>query len=132
MNDVKKVKVLLLAPQKAVGGIASWTRRLLKVSRQDRVEYKVLDTSKLYDPLGKRLRFRGALLGVRDAVVRFFHILHCLWSFRPDLVYITSSPSIGLFIRDVPLMFFLRCVGVGCVSHLRGGHLTGLDRKSVV
>ena len=121
----KKIKVLLLAPRKAVGGIASWTRRLLELSLQDRVEYKVIDTSKLYEPLGKELICRGMLLGVRDAILRFFRITYSLWNYRPQLVYITMAPSIGLFIRDVPLMFFLKCLGVGCVCHLRGGNLFG-------
>lgn len=132
LDNNKKIKVLLLAPQKATGGIASWTRRLLKISKQDRIEYKIIDTSKLFDPLGKKLGPFGALLGMRDAVIRFFKILNSLYHYRPDLVYITSSPSIGLFIRDVPLMFMLHVMGIKCISHLRGGKLEGFWGKNVL
>ncbi len=125
MTEFKKIKVLLLAPQKATGGIASWTHCLLKVSRQETVEYKVIDTSKLYDSMGHNLGLRGAFFGFRDAVIRLFKILYALCNYHPDLVYITSAPSIGLFVRDVPLMLSLKCFGIRCILHLRGGSVRG-------
>jgi glycosyltransferase involved in cell wall biosynthesis len=96
------------------------------------VQYEVIDTSKLYDPLGKALGVRGAILGLRDGIARMFKVLYAIIKYRIDIVYITSSPSIGLFVRDIPLMFLLKCLGVRCISHLRGGRLEGFMGKNPV
>jgi glycosyltransferase involved in cell wall biosynthesis len=42
------------------------------------------------------------------------------------------APSIGLFVRDVPLLFFLKCLGIGSVCHLRGGNLQGFWGKNIL
>lgn len=117
----KVLRVVLLAPITVVGGITTWTRCLLKYTDPAKVAYKVLDTSKKYDPLGKKLRLRGAILGLRDAVVRFLQLLWALVTFRPGLVYFTCAPSIGLIARDVPYLYLLRLLRVPAVVHLRGG-----------
>ena len=121
----KKIRVLLLAPQKAVGGISTWAKTLLKYSDPGKVEYRVIDTSRLYVELGQRLGLRGALSGLQDAVVRFFRVMYQLIRFHPNLVYINSSPSIGLLVRDVPLFILLRCLGVKAIAHLHGGNVAG-------
>ena len=120
-----KLRVLLLAPQKAVGGIATWARILLKYAHPDRTEFILVDTSKLYDALGKKLGPRGAILGVRDGLVRFCKIVKILCHDRPQLVYFTCSPSIGMILRDVPLMILLKTFGKKCVAHLHGGNISG-------
>lgn len=122
---VKLTKILLLAPQNTVGGIATWAKILLKYSDSSRVRYKVIDTTKRYDALGKKLRFRGAFLGFVDAAKRLFRISEALITFRPDIIHINSSPSIGLFARDVPLLFFLSLLNFKTVIHLHGGKIDG-------
>lgn len=119
----EKLRVLLLAPEKIVGGITMWARYLQKYSNPESVEYYLIDTSKLYDPLGRKLGFRGAILGLQDAVVRFFKIFKAIIKFRPHLVYFTCAPSIGLVIRDAPLMVLLHSLGIPLVAHLHGGNL---------
>jgi glycosyltransferase involved in cell wall biosynthesis len=132
MTGFKKIKILLLAPLKATGGIASWTHRLLNFPDHNGIQYEVIDTSKLFDPLGKALGIRGAILGLRDAIARMFKVFYAIIKYRPNIVYITSSPSIGLFVRDIPLMFLLKFLGVRCISHLRGGKLEGFMGRNPV
>jgi glycosyltransferase involved in cell wall biosynthesis len=79
----------------------------------------------MFVELGQGLGFRGAILGMRDAVKRFFQILYWLVKFRPNVVHVNTSPSIGLLVRDVPLFIVLRIVGVPCVAHLHGGNVEG-------
>jgi glycosyltransferase involved in cell wall biosynthesis len=120
-----KSKVLLLAPQKIVGGITTWARILLKYAHPDRTQFIVVDTSKLYDPLGKKLGLRGAVLGVWDGLIRFCRIMKVLIKDRPGLVYFTCAPSIGMVVRDVPVMILLRLLGKKCIAHLHGGKIEG-------
>jgi glycosyltransferase involved in cell wall biosynthesis len=120
-----KIKVLMLAPQKLVGGITTWARFLLKHIDPECADVKVIETSRMFVKLGQGLGFRGAVLGMRDAVKRFFQILYWLVKFSPDVVHINTSPSIGLLVRDVPLFIVLRIVGFSCVAHLHGGNVEG-------
>jgi len=133
----ERLRVILLAPTVVLGGITTWTLALQKYSDRRRVRYRVLDTSKLYDPLGRRLRIRGAILGVRDAIKRFCQMIACLWTFKPHLVYITCAPSIGFVVRDCPYVLLLSLLHVPCLVHLRGGLVKGFFggsflRRSVV
>ncbi len=100
-----------------------WTRYLRKYSNPQKVKYHVIDTSKLYDPLGKKLGVRGAILGLHDAIKRFVKILILLITFHPHMVYFTCSPSIGLVVRDAPLMFLLHLLGICTIAHLHGGNV---------
>ncbi|MGD0596388.1 MAG: glycosyltransferase family 4 protein [Sedimentisphaerales bacterium] len=120
-----KLKILLLAPQKAVGGIATWAKILLKYSNPKNVDYLVIDTSKLYAPLGKQLGIVGAVCGLWDAIIRFYRVLKALFFFKPHSVYFTCAPSIGMVVRDAPLMILLRLIGKPSVVHLHGGNVQG-------
>lgn len=121
----KRCRVILLAPKKVVGGITTWARYLLKYSNREKVEYHVIDTSKLYDALGKKLGCRGAIMGTRDALVRLFVLLIAIKKFSPHLVYFTCAPSIGLVVRDAAFMFLLRLLRIPTIAHLRGGDVDG-------
>jgi len=123
-NKNDELHVILLAPINAVGGIATWTKYLLKYTNPENVKYHVIDTTKRYDSLGTKLRFCGAFLGLRDSVVRFFKLVKCIRKVHPDLVWITASPSIGLVVRDAPLMLCLRMSRISAIAHLRGGNLS--------
>ena len=119
----RPLRVILLAPKRVVGGITTWTWILLKYSDPTRVQYEVLDTSKEYEPLGRKLSVRGAVLGLWVAAKRFGRLLRCLRTFRPHLVYFTCGPSIGASFRDAPYLLVLRLMGVPTVAHLQGGEV---------
>jgi glycosyltransferase involved in cell wall biosynthesis len=126
------IRVILLAPLKAVGGISTWTRQLLDYSDKTKVSYHVIDTSRLYIPLGKKLGCFSAILGVRDLFIRLCKLLHAIRTFKPDMVYFTCSPSIGLVIRDAPLMYLLHVLGIPAIAHLRGGDVAGFLGKRFI
>ncbi len=130
-GQVEKLRVLMLGPTQVPGGITTWLRILLKYSDKSRLEYRVIPTDKLYDPMGKKLGARGAILGLYDGFVRILKVLRTARSFHPDLVYITCSPSIGTAVRDAPMIWLLRVLGVPVVIHLHGGDVSGFFGVSV-
>jgi len=116
-------RILLLAPEGMAGGIATWTRHLLKYTDRQIIDYHVINTSKFYDTLGKRLGIRGALCGVRDSIKRLANIISQVYRFRPHAVYFTCAPSIGFIVRDMPYMLLLRLLRKKYIVHFRGGRL---------
>jgi glycosyltransferase involved in cell wall biosynthesis len=52
-------------------------------------------------------------------------LVRAVRAFRPDLVYFTCAPSIGLTVRDAPYMLLLRMLGIPAVAHLHGGNVPG-------
>lgn len=116
-----KLKIIMLAPTRVVGGITTWLRFLLKYSNTNRIDYTVLDTSKLYDPLGKKYNIRGAFLGAIDSITRFMKLVKLLYNDRPDVVYLTCAPSLGFVFRDCFYIFFLKIFRIPAIAHLHGG-----------
>lgn len=124
-GNEKILRVLLLAPVKVTGGITTWARFLKGHSDPNKIVYEILDTSKLYDSFGTPLGFRGAVLGVRDALLRFGRLVAKLFTFRPHVVWFTCSPSIGPAVRDIPMIAMLRLLGIPSIAHLHGGLTEG-------
>jgi len=62
-------------------------------------------------------------LGLWDAIKRLVKFLIFLITFHPHIVYLTCSPSIGLVVRDAPLMFLLHLLGICTIAHLHGGNV---------
>lgn len=116
----RAIRVLMLGPVVLPGGITTWLRTLLQTSDPARVVYDVVPTDKLYASMGQRHGLRTALLGFRDAARRIATVLRRARR-GVDCVYFTCSPSVGLVVRDAPLMLALRALGVPCVAHLHGG-----------
>lgn len=126
------IRVILLAPLEAVGGISTWTKQLLDYSDKTKVSYHVIDTSRLYIPPGKKLGGFSAILGVRDSFIRLYKLLHAIRTFKSDVVYFTCSPSIGLVVRDAPLMYLLHAFRIPTIAHLRGGDVAGFLGKGFI
>jgi len=113
----------MLAPTRVVGGITTWLKFLLKYSDANKLDYILLDTSKLYDPLGKKYNIRGIFYGVLDSIKRFISLLNLLYRTRPDIVYLTCAPSLGFVFRDCFYILFLRIFRIPSIAHLHGGHV---------
>lgn len=128
----EKLRVLMLAPKRGLGGITTWLGNLLKYSDSTLLDYFVIDTSKLYDPLGKRLDFRGAFLGLIAGVRRMVRLFLCLSGYRPDLVYLTCSPGPGFKSRDVFYLYLLRLLRMPVVVHMHGGNADGFFGNGIV
>lgn len=120
---MSRPRVLLLAPISSTGGIASWTAILLAHAR--RTDFRVEDTSRRYCALGERQTLRHRARGLAAAVTRFAHVLRRVRAEAVDAVHITCAPSIGFFVRDVPLVFVLRAIRVPVLLQLHGGDIAG-------
>jgi len=117
-----KTKVLLLSPVVTTGGIATWTKILLRLSAN--VGWHLLDTSKTYEKLTKPVGLRGVVLGLIEAAKRIVRVFYCVMRVRPDVVYMTCAPSIGL-VRDAIYCILLRGLGIKVIMHLREGDTVG-------
>lgn len=124
-SNNEKLRVTMLAPTIAVGGIATWLRILLKYSDIKKIVYEVLDTSKLYDPFGRKYNLRGIMFGLRDAFLQLMRLVKNLAIFKPNVVYFTCAPSAGYATRDIFFMFMLNLLNVPTIAHLRGGNIEG-------
>ena len=117
-----KIKVLLLSPVVTTGGIATWTKILLRLSAN--VDWHLLDTSKTYEKLTKPVGVRGVVLGLIEAARRIVRVFHRVVKVKPDVVYMTCAPSIGL-LRDAMYCILLRFFGLKVIMHLREGDTVG-------
>ena len=118
-------RILLLAPVGVAGGIATWTR-IFREAASSELSLEVVDTARRYMVLGSRSRWRRVLWGGRDALVRGVEILRRVRRDpRPDLVYLTCAPSLGFWIRDLPIIVTLNWLGMPTVAHLHGGSVRG-------
>jgi len=116
------MKVLLLAPVDVPGGIATWAQVFMSETALD---VRFLDTARRYMVLGARQPLRRAVLGAAAAVKRIVQSVAAVRREGPDVVYITCAPSLGLWLRDFPLLFILARLGVPTVVHLHGGSVAG-------
>lgn len=114
--------MILLAPVRAVGGISSWTAAVRSSWGED---LTVIDTSPLLRKPSQRLSVALAALGV----LRGFHVWGralALALRRSDTIWVTSSPSVGFRVRDVPALLVARGLGVRAVLQVHGSSLPGL------
>ena len=124
-NGFERIRILMLAPNRVVGGITTWLANLMKYSGDSRLDYRVIDTSKLYHSLGERRDFRAVLIGVVGGLERLLRLLAALLEYKPHLVYLTCSPSIGFRTRDVFYLYLLKLLRKRIVVHMHGGDPAG-------
>jgi len=66
------------------------------------------------------------LFGGRDALIRTAQTLRRVRREpKPDLVHLTCAPSLGFWIRDLPIIVLLSWLDVPTVAHLHGGSVNG-------
>lgn len=116
------MRLLLLAPVGVPGGISTWASVFRAHTRHD---VTTLDTARRYLALGARRPARRAVLGALTAVQRLSRCVRMVARDKPDAVYITCAPSLGLWLRDFPLLFILGRLGVPTLVHLHGGSVAG-------
>jgi glycosyltransferase involved in cell wall biosynthesis len=116
------MRLLLLAPVGVPGGISTWASVFRAHTRHD---VTTLDTARRYLALGARRPARRAVLGALTAVQRLVRCVRMVAREKPDAVYITCAPSLGLWLRDFPLLFILGRLGVPTLVHLHGGSIAG-------
>lgn len=114
--------MILLAPRRALGGIATWTR-LLEASWPG--DLTIVDTSPRRRDPSQGLGPLTAGLGVMSGISVWARAL-----FRAkrtgETVWATCSPSIGYRVRDVPGLLMARALSVRTILHVHGSLLEGL------
>jgi len=119
------IRVLMLTYVDATGGIATWAR-ILREAASPKLSIEVIDTSQRYIVSGSRSPIRRVLFGGRDAIIRTVQtLLRVRRDPKPEIVYLTCAPSIGFWIRDLPIIVLLGWLGVPTVAHLHGGSVKG-------
>ena len=113
----------MLAPTIVVGGITTWLRLLQKYSNYEAVDYKVIDTSKLYETFDSKFSARSALFGIRNATLRLYKLLRAVVSEKPDLVYFACAPSFRFAYRDTLYLFLMKILKIPSVVHMHGGNI---------
>ena len=89
------------------------------------LEVTCLDTARRYMALGARQPVRRAVFGILAAAKRIVQCVTVVRRKRPNVVYITCAPSLGLWLRDFPLLFILAILRVPTIVHLHGGSVSG-------
>ena len=125
------LRVCLIAPlPPPYGGISHWASMLERYTRlhADDVELRVLDTAPKWRAvhdiaIWKRV-FGGAIQLVRD----FFSFIMLLFSWRPDVVHVTTSGHLAL-VRDILILSLLRVLRVRTVYHLHFGRVPDIFLK---
>ena len=121
------MKVLLLSPlPPPYGGIASWTVNILKyVKRKDIGNLYHLNTSIKFRSITSISICSRLFYGLLDFIVLLFRYIKNLIVIRPDVVYITSSGSLG-FIKNILMICLSKCFRCKVVVHLRFGRIPQL------
>lgn len=118
------INILLLAPTDVSGGIATWAKVFTSHVTAGRV--KVINTASTKLTLGETGLIRRGWFGSTSTVRRIAQLLqNCLSRPRPDLVYLTCSPSAGLWLRDFPMILLIKALKIPAIVHLHGGSEAG-------
>lgn len=126
---MNKLKILLVSPlPPPVGGIATWTKHILKS-----LEYNECCELLHYDTAMKNRRitqltvFQRILSGVQEMRRHIPLILQQIKEQNIQLAHITSSASLGIF-RDYILLSKLNRLNIKSVIHFRFGRIPELAR----
>jgi glycosyltransferase involved in cell wall biosynthesis len=112
----RAIRVMLIAPlPPPVGGIATWTTRILRVPDDDDIERIHVDTS-VGAGYVARLTWRKAFKQLFVAGRVFWKIL----TVRPDVIHVTTSYDRG-WRRDTLFLAVARSFGAKTLLNFRGG-----------
>jgi glycosyltransferase involved in cell wall biosynthesis len=117
------LRTLLLAPVDVTGGIATWARALRDNAKD--LDIETVDTAQRRISLGDERMLLRVAPGAGSAVRTVARVMTACLRRRPDVTYITCAPSMGLWIRDFPIILALRVLRIPVVLHLHGGSENG-------
>lgn len=125
--DVDAVRVLMIAPiGRGVGGIISQTNDLREAIRSNpAIDLRIIDSTQRYRPQHDLRFVRRAWGGARHALRILTALVSGLATFRPDVVHVASSGSIGL-VRDVALVATARLFRTAVELRLHFGRVPQL------
>lgn len=117
------LRTLLLAPVDVTGGIATWARALCDNAKD--LDIQTVDTAQRRISLGDERKLLRVAPGAGSAIRTVARVVTACLRRRPDVTYITCAPSMGLWIRDFPIILALRTLRIPVVLHLHGGSESG-------
>lgn len=126
-------KVLLISPlPPPVGGIATWTKQILDKSKS-LVDSGIILHHYNYNLRGRKITSKGILTriysGISDLLYHYSSIKKLCESFKPDIVHLTTSGSLGLF-KDYVILRFFKSKYVKSILHIRYGRIPEIKEKN--
>lgn len=118
--DQKNIRVLLISPlPPPAGGIASWTKRYLEWSRNNRLDVDIVNTA----VIGKRANQINSGRSLVDEIRRTKHIIKSLKSkisqFNPDVIHLNSPCGKFGIIRDYLCATLVKKKRIKLIVHYR-------------
>lgn len=123
-DSTEHVRIALVAPDsgRTTGGIATWAETVRGAA--SRANWELVDTSRRRTARNGKGLWQRVCESVQD-VSRLSRITWSISRGSHDVLYLTCSPSVGFFARDLPLILVANLCDVPVVAHLHGGSLDG-------
>ncbi|WP_160232175.1 glycosyltransferase family 4 protein [Acinetobacter indicus] len=127
------MKVLLLSPlPPPVGGIATWTMNIIKYYElKDKKESDIniihQNTAIRFRNITKLSFFSRVISGVQDGIRTFIIFFYYLLKYRPDVIHLTSSGSLGLW-KDVLFVYIAKLFNIPLTIHFRFGRIPEISK----
>lgn len=127
------MKILLLSPlPPPVGGIATWTVNIIKyyeLKGQKKSDVNIIhqNTAIRFRKITKLSFFSRLISGIQDGARAFIIFVHYLLKYRPDVIHLTSSGSLGLW-RDVFFVYIAKLFNIPLTIHFRFGRIPELSK----
>ena len=118
------MKVLLLSPAPPpVGGIASWTINVVEYyEAHENIEVTHQDTAMKYREVTNLDFVSRVTSGVKDSLITIIYFLKNLKFFKPNIVHLNSSGSLGLW-KDLIIVFISRLYKTPVIIHFHFGRI---------
>lgn len=126
------MKILLLSPlPPPVGGIASWTVNILQYyASNDKInsDIKIIhqNTAINFRNITKLTLLARVLSGIQGGLRNLIVFLYYLIKYKPDVIHLTSSGSLGLF-KDILFVSIAKLLRIPLIIHFRFGRITEIS-----
>mgnify|MGYP003588217846 CR=1 FL=1 len=126
------MKILLLSPlPPPVGGIATWTVNILKyyeLREKEESDINIIhqNTAIRFRNITKLNFFSRLISGIQDGIRTFIIFFYYLLKYRPDVIHLTSSGSLGLW-KDVFFAYIAKLFNIPLTIHFRFGRISEIS-----
>ena len=127
------VKILLLSPlPPPVGGIATWTVNILKYyelkgQKESNVNIIHQNTAIRFRKITKLSFFSRLISGIQDGARTFIIFIYYLLKYKPDVIHLTSSGSLGLW-KDILFVYIAKLFNIPLTMHFRFGRIPEISK----
>ncbi len=124
------MKILLLSPlPPPVGGIATWTVNILKYYELKDSNVGIIhqNTAIRFRRITKLSFFSRLISGIQDGIRTFIIFIYNLLKYRPDVIHLTSSGSLGLW-KDIFFAYIAKLFNIPLTIHFRFGRIPEISK----